>query len=72
MKKMIENQVELEEEELYQATLDVVRDPACIRAVLSAHEIPLSGRKEENIRSLERLAKELGRNLCFHKVSAQE
>ncbi len=72
VKKLTAEHTELEEDELYRPVLDVVRDPGCVRAVLSAYGISLSGRKDENIRSLEALVVDLGRDLRFHKVSAQE
>ncbi len=69
---LIENHVELEEDELYPPVLDVVKDPGCVRAVLSAYGVSLSGKKDENIRSLEALSFDLGKELRFHKVSTQE
>ena len=63
---------DLPEERVYLPVLDVVNEPGCIRAVLSAYGRNLSGRKDGNIHNLKELAKDLGRTLVFHKVSPQE
>lgn len=72
--KFLEDQKtkELAEDELYTPVLDVVKDPGCYRAVLSAYERGLSGRKDGNIENLKDLARDLGRTLIFHKVSTHE
>lgn len=70
--KLTKEHVELPEDMYYIPILDVVRDPGCVRAVLSAYGISLSGRKDENLRSLEALVVDLQRDLRIHKVSTQE
>ncbi len=60
------------DEKVYLPVLDVVKDPGCIRAVLSAYGRNLSGRKDGNIHNLKELATDLGRVLIFHKVSSSE
>jgi hypothetical protein len=72
VEKLEAEHVELPEDLYYVPILDVVRDPGCVRAVLSAYGVSLSGRKDENVRSLEALVVNLERDLRLHKVSAQE